>query len=285
MSGITAIPLVTVIATILSVDGHHARIDAGLAEGLRPDDQAVIFYMMPVGTERKKVIVNRGIVIELDDHSSMLRVDSEFIVLPGYSAELEVPMGRVDPLSIVELARDRLLANRSMESLPSLIETLIPEDELVEQQILRTIEARRKRRGVYGFTTRQNANGNAPAQRSTPAPIAVSAELAKVVRGWAQAWGDQRVDDYLAFYSRGFLTPGNMRRGDWEAQRRQRLSGPRFIELTVDFLASELIDDSRGWIEFRQEYRSDRFRDAVTKRLELIREDGSWKILQETSAN
>ncbi len=98
--------------------------------------------------------------------------------------------------------------------------------------------------------------------------------ISKVVRGWAQAWGDQQVDNYLAFYSRGFLTPGNTRRTEWEAQRRQRLSEPRFIELSVDFLASELIDDGRGWIEFRQGYRSDRFEDTVNKRLELIREDG-----------
>lgn len=281
MSGITAIPLATVVATILNVEAHHARIDAGLVEGIRPEDTAVVYYMMPVGGENKKVIVNRGVVIEVDDHSSVLKVEAEFSVLPGYSVELEVPMSRVSPLSIFELARHRLVANRSRESLVTLIESLVPEDEFVERQILEVIENRRRRRGSSEYSTRPSISDADPGQGTEPE---VSREMAAVVRDWAQAWADQRVDDYLAHYSRGFLTPRNLSREDWEAQRRHRISRPRFIKLSLEFLRSRFIDAGRGWIELRQSYWSNTYNDTVIKRLELIHEDGAWKILQETSS-
>ncbi|MEM7351527.1 MAG: hypothetical protein AAF657_12015 [Acidobacteriota bacterium] len=277
MSGITAIPLVSVIATILSVEAHHARVDAGLVEGIRPDDSAIIYYTMPVDGEEKKVIVNRGIVVQLDDHSSVLRVDAEFFVLPGYSVEFEIPVTRVSPTSILELTRSRLMANRSNESLRTLIDIMVPEDEFIEQQVLQLIADRRKRRGVESFSTRPDIE---PERAPVDQPE-VSAEMAAVVREWAQAWSDQRVEDYLAFYSRGFLPTGGAGRSVWEAQRRRRVSRPSFIKLELHFLKSRLIDASRGWIEFEQSYWSDTFRDTVVKRLELIHEEGGWRILQE----
>ncbi len=282
MSGITAIPLVTVLATILSVDAHHARVDAGLVQGIRPDDTAVVFYMTSIGSQKKKVIVNRGIVIEVDEHSSVLQVDSEFSVLPGYSVELEIPMDRVSPASIPELARSRLMANRSSDMLHTLIEVMVPEDEYVEQQILRLIQDRWRRRGITEFSTRPSYPKGGAAGESDSAVVA---GMAALVRDWAQAWSDQQVDDYLACYSRGFLPPGNLSREAWEAQRRQRITRPRFVKLSLEFLESEFIDAGRGWIRFRQSYWSSTFNDKVTKKLELIREDGEWRILQESSSS
>ncbi len=292
MSGITAIPLVTVLATILGVEGHHARVDAGLVQGIRPDDTAVVFYMTSIDSQRKKVIVNRGVVIEVDEHSSVLQVDSEFSVLPGYSVEFEIPMDRVSPASIPELARSRLMANRSSDQLSGLIEVLVPEDEYVEQQIVRLIQDRWRRRGVTGstrtgasdtpFSTRPSyPKGGAAGESDSE----VVAGMAKLVRDWAQAWSDQRADDYLACYSRGFLTPGNVSREAWEAQRRRRLQRPRFVKLSIEFLESEFIDASRGWIRFRQSYWSNTYGDTVIKKLELIREGGEWRILQESSSS
>ena len=153
MSGITAIPLVTIIATILGVEGHHARVDAGLVQGIRPDDSAIVFYMTSIDAQKKKIIVNRGVVIEVDEHSSVLKVDSEFSVLPGYSVEFEIPMDRVSPASIPELARSRLMANRASDQLGTLIEVMVPEDEFVERQIVRLIQDRWRRRGVTQYST------------------------------------------------------------------------------------------------------------------------------------
>lgn len=289
MSGITAIPLVTVIATILSVDTHHARIDAGLVKGIRPDDAAVIYYMAEIGSERKKVIVNRGVVIEVDDHSSVLKVDAEFSVLPGYSVEFEVPMDRVSPASVPEIARARLIAHRSSDMLDSLIDVMVPEDDFVEQQVVRLIQSRWRERGATE-SSRRGASATFSSRPSYPKGGAageqeseVVAGMAALVRDWAQAWSDQRADDYLGYYSRGFLTPGGVSREAWEAGRRRRIEGPLFIKLSLEFLESEFIDAGRGWIRFRQSYWSNSFNDTVIKKLELIREGGEWKILQESA--
>ncbi len=298
MSGITAIPLVTIIATVLSVETHHARVDAGLVKGIRPDDAAVIFYITEVGSERKKVIVNRGVVIEVDDHSSVLKVDSEFSVLPGYSVELEIPVDRVSPASVPEIARSRLMANRTNhDMLRSLIDVMVPEDDFVEQQIVRLIENRWRQRGVTtsprrgasATSPRRGANATFVTRPSYPKggaagerDSAVVAGMAALVRDWAQAWSDQRADDYLSCYSRGFLIPGNISREAWEAGRRRRIARPKFIKLSLEFLESEFIDAGRGWIRFRQSYWSNSFNDTVVKKLELILEDGEWKILQES---
>ena len=283
MSGITAIPLVTVIATILSVETHYARIDAGLVAGIRPDDSAVIYYMTEVGSETKKVIVNRGVVIEVDDHSSVLKVDAEFSVLPGYSVEFEIPMDRVSPASVPEIVRSRLMANRSSgETLRGLIEVMVPEDDFIEHQIVRLIENRWRQRGVREFSSRPSyPKGGAAGEDDSE----VVAAMAALVRDWAQAWSDQRVDDYLSYYSRGFLTPGNVSREVWDAGRRRRIERPRFIKLSIEFLESEFIDAGRGWIRFRQSYWSNNFNDVVVKKLELILEDGEWKILQESTSS
>ncbi len=282
MSGITAIPLVTVIATILSVESHHARVDAGLVQGIRPDDAAVIYYMTEVGSERKKVIVNRGVVIEVDDHSSVLKVDAEFSVLSGYSVELEIPIDRVSPASVPEIARSRLMANRSSDMLHTLIDVMVPEDDFIEQQVVRLIQNRWRQRGVSEFSTRPSyPKGGAAGENDSE----VVAGMAALVRDWAQAWSDQRVDDYLGYYSRGFLTPGDVSREAWEAGRRRRVERPRFIKLSVEFLESEFVDAGRGWIRFRQSYWSNGFQDTVVKKLELILEDGEWKILQESASS
>ncbi len=279
MSGITAIPLVTLIATVLSVDTHHARIDAGLVKRSRPDGAAVIYYMEEIGAERKKVIVNRGLVIEIDDHSSVLKVDAEFSVLPGYSVELEVPMDRVSPASVPEIARARLIAHRSSDLLDDLIDVMMPEDDFIERQVVRVIENRWRRRGSQEFSSRPNfPKGGAAGEQESE----VVAGMAALVRDWAQAWSDQRADDYFDYYSRGFLTPGGVGREAWEAGRRRRIEAPRFIKLSLEFLESEFIDASRGWIRFRQSYWSNSFNDSVIKKLELIHEGGEWKILQES---
>ncbi len=282
LSGITAIPLVTLIATILSVDTHHARVDAGLVEGVRPDDAAVIYYMAEIGSERKKVIVNRGVVIEVDDHSCVLKVDAEFSVLPGYSVEFEIPMDRVSPSSVPEIARSRLMANRSSDLLDDLIDVIVPEDDFIEQQVVRLIQNRWRKRGVGEYSSRPSyPKGGAAGENDSE----VVAGMAALVRDWAQAWSDQRADDYLGYYSRGFLTPANVDREAWEAARRRRIEAPRFIKLSLEFLESEFIDAGRGWIRFRQFYWSNSFNDTVIKKLELIREDGEWKILQESASS
>lgn len=108
------------------------------------------------------------------------------------------------------------------------------------------------------------------------------AELADLVEAWALAWSEQRVDDYLYFYGRGFVPVGEFGRQAWEARRRQRIAAPEFIKVSVAFLDFEGRGSRGALVRFNQSYESNTFSDIVTKTLELAREDGIWKIVGET---
>ncbi len=119
---------------------------------------------------------------------------------------------------------------------------------------------------------------------SLPQPDAPASRKAKVlamVRDWAGAWSDQRVDDYLAFYAPGFQPPEGQSRSEWESHRRARIQGPSFIEVTVENPEILAMEAGSARVQLRQLYRSDTIKVAANKILELVEEDGRWKILAE----
>ncbi len=118
------------------------------------------------------------------------------------------------------------------------------------------------------------------APRRAPAGDPAEAALA-AVRAWAAAWSEQRLDDYLAAYSIAFQPPAGLSRLEWEAQRRRRLTAPAHIQIELSELEAAVRDPRTVAVGFRQEYRSDRFRDTVRKRLTMAFEQGRWKIRKE----
>ena len=127
-----------------------------------------------------------------------------------------------------------------------------------------------------------------PAEPGAPSPdsagdaaAAQESELLETVLRWAEAWGDQRAEFYLSFYADGFEPPQEMSRWEWESQRRQRLSVPAFIQVTIEAPMVRRMSESRSQVEFIQRYESDRYRDTVRKILHLTRKDDRWKILRE----
>ena len=122
------------------------------------------------------------------------------------------------------------------------------------------------------------ANGDAVEAGSAAIDPRLFVDLAQT---WARAWSEQRVDDYLRFYAADFRPAGGLSRGAWEAQRRKRILRPRRIEVGLSAIEAMPIGVERAQVSFDQSYRSDDYRDAVRKTLELIKEDGSWKILAE----
>ncbi len=120
---------------------------------------------------------------------------------------------------------------------------------------------------------------------SIPQASPVFLEAAKrVVEGWSRAWSEQDVDAYLSYYSRNFEPASGQSRSAWAARRRERLQAPEFVQITVSDLDTEAVGENRGRVTFDQGYRSDTFQDNVRKVLELVREDGRWKILAERSS-
>jgi len=118
------------------------------------------------------------------------------------------------------------------------------------------------------------------------APKAGDADVLDAVNAWAKAWSAKDVDGYLAAYAKDFKTPGGESRADWESGRRQRISAPKSIVVTVDAPKVSLAADGQATVTFRQGYRSDVVKAAnTTKTLVLAKSGGRWLIQQERVGN
>ena len=102
-----------------------------------------------------------------------------------------------------------------------------------------------------------------------------------MVAAWASAWSQQRVDDYLSFYSDDFRPPRGMGLAEWGELRRSRFLKPRRIEVGITELDAVLESPRRCRVSFLQFYASDSYRDTTRKILVLTLEDGRWQILEE----
>lgn len=122
---------------------------------------------------------------------------------------------------------------------------------------------------------------------SEPAkPAADTAQLdhkvvANTVEGWASAWARKDVKTYLAAYGKEFKVPGGKPRSAWETERRQRIDKPGNIEIKVDRMKIT-VDGDRAVVQFRQGYRSGQLDINTNKRLDLVKRDGRWLIVQES---
>jgi tetratricopeptide (TPR) repeat protein len=129
------------------------------------------------------------------------------------------------------------------------------------------------------------AAGKAPEKQADKGAATSSEDVSKAVLGWAQAWSKKNVDAYLAYYARDFKTPNGEPRGEWEKARRQRITAPKHIEVSVDGLKVSAIDANSAKISFRQHYRSDSLKTDSSKTLVMVRVDGKWLIQQERVGN
>ncbi|HEY8069399.1 MAG TPA: DUF4440 domain-containing protein, partial [Burkholderiales bacterium] len=91
----------------------------------------------------------------------------------------------------------------------------------------------------------------------------------------------------LAYYAKDFKTPGGEARADWEKARRQRITAPKSIAVSVDApKVSAGADGQSASVTFRQGYRSDVIKStSTTKTLVMAKVDGHWLIRQERVGN
>ena len=120
----------------------------------------------------------------------------------------------------------------------------------------------------------------AEAPKNGDAAARSTAVLAQV-QAWAQAWASQNVDAYLAMYAPEFVPEGGLSHDTWAAQRRDRIMAPKKISVRVIDPKVSDIEDGAVRVSFSQAYESDAYSDNVSKVLELIPLDGSWKIVRE----
>lgn len=134
----------------------------------------------------------------------------------------------------------------------------------------------------------QPAAGKAAAEPTAAEKAAAAkpnpAEITDTLEAWARAWSAKDVAAYLSFYAPDFKTPGGEPRAEWEKVRRQRVSSPKSIVLTVESPKVSVVSNDRVNVAFRQSYRSDIVTASVSnKTLVMVRVDGRWLIQQENS--
>lgn len=101
------------------------------------------------------------------------------------------------------------------------------------------------------------------------------------VQNWSRAWANQDVNGYLASYSPDFNPPKGLSPQKWAAGRRDRLSRPGSIQLTIQTPKVVMVDPRTAEVTFRQRYRADSYQDSVQKRLTMHKLSGRWMILRE----
>ncbi|ABK45495.1 TPR repeat-containing protein [Magnetococcus marinus MC-1] len=103
------------------------------------------------------------------------------------------------------------------------------------------------------------------------------------VTRWTAAWSNKDISTYLAAYGDGFRPPKGLSLRNWQKQRVQRLTQPRFIQVTLDDVRVVSVHGGRAKVSFVQNYRADSYQDKVSKILLMERQNGQWKIVRELS--
>lgn len=107
----------------------------------------------------------------------------------------------------------------------------------------------------------------------------------QAVLAWADAWSQQKVETYLAFYAQDFKTPKGEGRPEWEAARRERITSAKKIEVAVESPKVVLKDENNAVVSFKQRYRSDTLKVDSRKTLIMTRTGGRWAIQQERTGS
>ncbi|MFZ5522967.1 MAG: L,D-transpeptidase Cds6 family protein [Pseudomonadota bacterium] len=110
-----------------------------------------------------------------------------------------------------------------------------------------------------------------------------SKEVLETVNAWAAAWSSQDANKYLAFYAADFKTPNHENRTDWEAARRERVTTPKSIQVSISNATVEFSDTDHAAVSFRQSYRASHLRASGKKALLMVKSDGKWLIQEERS--
>ncbi len=127
-----------------------------------------------------------------------------------------------------------------------------------------------------------DAKDKKPPSPQPPAPAKAETEaVLAAVMGWAKAWSEKDADAYLGHYAPGFQVPGGEPRATWEAARRDRITKPKSIEVTVGSPKVSFDTNGLAVVSFRQGYKSDTLNTSGAKTLTLTKINDRWQIVQE----
>ena len=108
-------------------------------------------------------------------------------------------------------------------------------------------------------------------------------DILKSVHAWAAAWSAQKVDQYLAAYADDFRPADGESRSAWAETRRERVSNPSSIKVTLSNISVKMLDATHASVRFKQSYSASHLRSNGHKTLTMVKVDGKWLIQEETN--
>jgi murein L,D-transpeptidase YafK len=121
----------------------------------------------------------------------------------------------------------------------------------------------------------------APAQPQSEAQYAERvAEVKQALEAWRLAWELGDFKSYTRLYHSSFKGTARSHK-QWEQQRRARL-GRKDIAVKIENLEARPLGDSEMEVRFVQHYTAGAHKDSGTKTMKLKRENGAWRITQES---
>ena len=110
-------------------------------------------------------------------------------------------------------------------------------------------------------------------------------EIRRAVTQWADAWSKRDATTYLSYYASDFAPPEGMKRAEWEAQRKSRLSKYHSIKLTLRNIKVSYSGGNTASVSFAQDFRADNHMEIRTKKeLDLKNTQGRWLIVSEKNS-
>ena len=121
----------------------------------------------------------------------------------------------------------------------------------------------------------------AAAPAPAPAPN-LNKEAEAAVRAWASAWAAKDVKSYLGAYGKEFDPPGNMKRSEWESERKDRITSKSSISVKLEGL-NVSVNGNKATARFRQDYKANGLAVSSRKTLELVKNGDRWQIVREST--
>lgn len=108
-------------------------------------------------------------------------------------------------------------------------------------------------------------------------------DVESVVQEWATAWSNQDPENYFSYYSSEYQPEPGRTLEEWRAMRLARLTRPHWIKVMLHDLQLRSTGEDRIQVKLKQSYSSNYYQDRISKSLNLIKENGKWRIMMERS--
>ena len=155
------------------------------------------------------------------------------------------------------------------------------------------------------FTTDNRTSGAKPTAATTPVATATATstpvktaptqpaerlsadaegaqEVINAINAWAKAWASKDMAGYFNAYGDKFDPPGNQSRKAWESERTDRIVSKKSISVSVSDFDVKL-SEGKATASFRQNYKAGALVANSRKTLDMVRQNGRWLIVRETS--